>query len=130
MRLSQGTVGRGWRFALMLTSLCLGAFGCANEVDPTIDPTVDPAVADEAARANVQVVLPEGLTPDETLREDLGSLEESLREMSTMLGLDGSDDPINRASPSRASPCAPNARASRSPIRSSSASAYRPPAAT
>lgn len=94
MRLNQGTVGRGWRFALMLTSLCLGAFGCANEVDPTIDPTIDVGVVDDAPRANVQVVLPEGLTPDETLREDLGSLEESLREMSTMLGLDGSDDPI------------------------------------
>ena len=35
----------GWRFALTLSALALGAFGCAGDTEPTIDPTVDEATS-------------------------------------------------------------------------------------
>jgi V8-like Glu-specific endopeptidase len=79
-----------WRFVLTLSALALGAFGCTSDTDPTIDPTVDEA----ASAARVQVILPDGLEVDDTLRSDLESLEGSLREMSEMLGIDASDEPI------------------------------------
>ncbi|MCA9611294.1 MAG: trypsin-like serine protease, partial [Myxococcales bacterium] len=79
----------GWRHLLTLAALALGAYGCAGDVAVDVDPPES-----ESSAARVQVILPDGLDVDETLRADLDSLEDSLREMSEMLGSDGSDEPI------------------------------------